>query len=105
MKADETSLAKSLKKQRHNRLSVLTQRIVAAGYAPVVHETTFKHGIRLGDIVDGQLVLEKALPLTLHGYLAQKLVVGSVGVQQMSLGAGCQLSGKKPCQKLDGYGV
>ena len=59
----------------------------------------------LYDIVDGKLWFEEFLLLSLHGDLAQQFVISSVGVQQVTFAAGCQLGREQSAEQLYGNGI
>lgn len=77
----------------------------AAGDAPVVHQTAFKHGIGFGNVVDRKCLLKDAALLALADDLTQQLIIGAVRTHHVLFAAGDELSRVELAQQIDRYGV
>ena len=94
--------AESRKQRGHHLSGVAAERIIAAADAPVVQKSAFYYRVGLNYVVGGKVGAEDSLVLSLYGYLAEELVVLAVGVQKAPVGAGYQLGGEQPSQKVQG---
>ena len=92
-------------KQRQDALRILTERVTSAGNAPVIHQTAFKHGVGLRDVVDGKLFLKKTKLFTFADNLTQKLIISTIWTHHVFLAAGDELRSEKLAQQVNGYRI
>lgn len=83
--------AKTFEKQGKHHGGVLAQRVVAVAQTPVVHQPPLKDCVRFSYVVDGQFFSEETALLSLDGYLPQKFIISSAGLEEMPLSLGDEL--------------